>query len=65
VSKPKPYDMEKPEEFQRLMSEVLGYMKTSRMDGTDKQGREYAINALSWIVTNSKNPYSKRRRYGD
>lgn len=26
---PQPYDLSKPEEFQRLYKEVLGYMKTS------------------------------------
>ncbi len=54
MNKPRPYDMDKPEEFTRLMRETLEYMKVSRHHGTDGEGREHAIDALSFLVTNSK-----------
>jgi len=54
MKEPKEYDLEKPEEFQRLIREVLSYMEVSRNNGTDKEGREYAIKALRFIRINSK-----------
>ena len=58
MSAPKPYDLLDPEEYKRLIREVLGYMKVSRNDGTDLTGRAYAIEALEKMNI-SLNPPNK------
>ena len=63
MSEPQPYDLSSYEEFQRLMKETLAYMKVSRNDGTDRDGREYAITALSHISMNWKPIYKLQRQY--
>lgn len=63
MTKARPYDLDlmkgyglmvclayAPPEIRRLHREVLGYLKVSRFDGTDHEGREYAIKALEEIV---------------
>jgi hypothetical protein len=50
VSKPRPYQLDDPAEIARLIRETLGYMRVSRMDGTDRKGRQHAIDALEWLV---------------
>jgi len=49
MSDPKPYDLSKPEEMLRLVHEVYGYLHTSLEDGTDREGRCHALNALRSI----------------
>ena len=43
---PKPYDLTKPGESKRLVEELISYMKVSVNDGTDHEGRRYALEAL-------------------
>jgi hypothetical protein len=43
---PRPYDVMNLKDLKRLYRELLGYMKVSFCDGTDRAGRLYAIKAL-------------------
>jgi hypothetical protein len=43
---PRPYDLANPAEVQRLLGEVIGYMRTSLRHGTDTKGRQFALDAL-------------------
>ena len=53
-SKPRPYDLSIPGEFQRLVRESYGYLYTCRREhhGTDWEGRQFAIEALESIQSN-------------
>lgn len=48
ASRPRPYDLYKPEECARLLRETLGYAHVSllKKEGTDLLGREFAVDAL-------------------
>lgn len=46
---PKPFDLADPKERERLLFEVTGYLRVSRNDGTDIDGRRYALEALEEI----------------
>lgn len=48
--KPRPYDLTDPKEIERLYYELAGYMKVSLEDGTDRSGRQYALDALRELV---------------
>ena len=45
---PRPYDLNSAEDLARLLHETAGYARVSlhRRDGTDRDGREYAYDAL-------------------
>ena len=43
---PREYQLDKPEELQRLYRELAGYMKTCRNCGGDFEGRQFAREAL-------------------
>ena len=43
---PREYNLDKPEELQRLYRELAGYMKTCRNCGGDFEGRQFARDAL-------------------
>ena len=45
---PKPYDLSRPDEADRLMREIAGYVLTGKFshEGTDRSGREHASTAL-------------------
>ena len=49
--KPRPYDLDDPKEFLRLLREVRGYLHTCRNQhhGTDWDGRRFAIAALEQL----------------
>ena len=60
-NEPRKYDLSEPEELQRLYHELLGYMKVSLgskcphcrkpiKEGTDFEGREFAIKALEELI---------------
>lgn len=51
MTAPMPYDLTDPKELQRLYRELLGYMKISVHDGTDRKGREYALRALEELCS--------------
>ena len=61
TNEPRKYDLSKPEELQRLYSELLGYMKVSLgshcphchkllKEGTDFEGRQFAIEVLQELI---------------
>lgn len=47
---PRPYELSDPDEATRLLQETHGYAITSRHQGTDNDGRRYAIEALSRAI---------------
>lgn len=55
-NEPRPYDLDDPLEVDRLHREVLGYLHTCRNDhhGTDRSGRDFAIDALRNLVTRAE-----------
>ena len=50
VNKPTKFDISKPSEIARLHKELYNYMKISVNDGTDLEGRIYALDALRELV---------------
>lgn len=50
MSDPKPYDLNKKDDIERLIRELKSYMTVSLKDGTDSEGRQYALDALTEIV---------------
>jgi hypothetical protein len=50
-SRPRPYDLSKPEEIARLFREVHGYLHVSLHHGTDLEGRQYALDALAVLAS--------------
>ncbi len=64
-NEPREYNLSDPAELKRLYSELLGYMKVSLgsscpychkkiREGTDFEGREFAIKALEKLVTETR-----------
>lgn len=51
MSKPTKYDLENPEEVKRLIRELRGYMQVSLNNGTDYDGRKFALEALDEIIS--------------
>lgn len=51
-STPRAYDLTMPDEMDRLLREVLGYLNTCRRQhhGTDRPGREFAQEALRTLT---------------
>lgn len=43
---PKAYDIDNPDEVARLHRECFGYLHASRRSGTDREGRQFAMDAL-------------------
>lgn len=60
---PRPYDLSKPEEFGRLFVELRGYMQVSLKNGTDREGREYALQALKHLVKLTEDTKPERESY--
>ena len=50
-NKPRPYDLSRPEEIARLFREVHGYLQTSLHNGTDLDGRRYALDAMAVLAS--------------
>lgn len=49
--KPRPYDLDKPQEFLRLLRECHGYLRTCHhKHGTDWEGRKFAMDALDELL---------------
>lgn len=48
---PREYELDKPEELQRLYRELAGYMKNCRDCGGDFEGRRFAREALDKLRT--------------
>lgn len=46
MSAPRPYELEKPEEVERLLRETASYLRVSLNHGTDTEGRRHALTAL-------------------
>ena len=46
ANQPREYELDKPEELQRLYCELAGYMRTCRNCGGDFEGRQFAREAL-------------------
>lgn len=46
--RPRTYDLSEKDELERLLRETIGYAQVSydRKDGTDPEGRHYALEAL-------------------
>jgi hypothetical protein len=64
-NEPRVYDLDKPEEIHRLHREVLGYLIAGESgicpycrkvyrEGTDFEGRRFAIDALKKILSNGR-----------
>ena len=51
--KARPYDLSEPQEIIRLVRECYGYLLTCRLEhhGTDRTGRDYAIEGLRLYMT--------------
>lgn len=49
--RPRSFDLDKPEEVDRLLREVAGYLHTCRREhhGTDFTGRQYAIQGVETL----------------
>jgi len=65
---PRPYDLTKKADVQRLLEELAGYMNPTMpwrqkflQDGTDTTGRKYAMQALDNI--NIMNQFGKEKRF--
>lgn len=58
MSEPRPYDISKPEDIERLHRELRGYMRNCLINhggcGGDRKGRQYAYEALENLA-----PYPK------
>ncbi len=52
MDNPRPYDLTKQAEVNRLIRELRGYMQVSIRDGTDTEGRQHALSALNTILDN-------------
>lgn len=51
ANKPRPYDLDKPDELLRLYRECHGYLHTCHhMHGTDWEGRKFAMEALDGLM---------------
>ena len=46
MNEPRPYDLMQQSEVDRWFREMMGYFRISRHHGTDREGREYAYQAL-------------------
>ena len=47
--RPRAYDLSNPDEVARLLREVTGYMQVSLRQGTDFDGRRFALDALKQL----------------
>ena len=52
MNEPRPYDLTKQAEVNRLIRELRGYMHVSIGHGTDIEGRQHALTALNTILDN-------------
>ncbi len=52
MNRPRPYDLSKQREVNRLVRELRGYMQVSIDHGTDTEGRQHALDALNTILDN-------------
>lgn len=50
MPKPRKYDLAQRSEIDRLLYEVHGYLQVSVNDGTDRLGREYALDGLDTLL---------------
>lgn len=46
---PRAFDLADPQELKRLLFEVTGYLRVSRLHGSDVDGRAFALEALERI----------------
>lgn len=51
MRKAREYDLTKQSEVDRLLYELRSYMKVSITDGTDREGRQYALYALEELLS--------------
>lgn len=53
---PRTYDLENPDEVQRLYRECRGYLHTCHhKHGTDWEGRKFAMDALEGLIAKAAN----------
>ena len=57
-NRPRAYDLENEDEINRLLSELEGYMRVSLREGTDTEGRHFALAAL--VEINKQNPLREK-----
>ena len=68
MSEPKAYELTNPNEIDRLMRELYGYLKVciDEHHGTDYKGRRFALIALEQIITGTEKlkrgePWERRK----
>ena len=49
---PRQYDLDSPDDLDRLLRETLAYARVSLHHGTDTEGRRFAYDALRTLIAN-------------